>query len=89
MKKYILLLFLAVCAQLSADTLNKETLFKGTAMLNGKAIPMWFNVTGNATAEIGNGKNSAISQYAEGKLVVRLAFAANSLRLHSKRELKR
>ena len=70
MKKYILLLLLAVCTQLSADTLNKETLFKGTAMLNGKAIPMWFNVTGNATVEIGNGKNAAISQYAEGKLVV-------------------
>ena len=70
MKKYILLLLLAVCTQLSADTLDKETLFKGTAILNGKAIPMWFNVTGNATVEIGNGKSAAISQYAEGKLVV-------------------
>ena len=70
MRKYIILLLLAICTQLSADVLDKETLFKGTAKLNGKDVPMWFNVTGTDVVEVGNGKNAAISQYSEGKLVV-------------------
>ena len=70
MRKYIILLLLAICTQLSADVLSKETLIKGTAKLNGKDVPMWFNVTGTDVVEVGNGKNAAISQYSEGKLVV-------------------
>ncbi len=70
MRKYILLLLLAVCAHVSADVLDKVKLFKATAQLNGKPIPMWFNITGDDVVEVGNGKNAAISQYAEGKLIV-------------------
>ena len=70
MRKYIILLLLAICTQLSADVLGKETLIKGTAKLNGKDVPMWFNVTGTDVVVVGNGKNAAISQYSEGKLVV-------------------
>lgn len=70
MRKYIILLLLAICTQLSAEGLGKETLIKGTAKLNGKDVPMWFNVTGTDIVEVGNGKNAAISQYSEGKLVV-------------------
>ena len=70
MRKYIILLLLAICTQLSADVLGKETLIKGTAKLNGKDVPMWFNVTGTGVVVVGNGKNAAISQYSEGKLVV-------------------
>ena len=70
MRKYIILLLLAICTQLSADVLGKDTNFKGTAKLNGKDVPMWFNVTGTDVVEVGNGKNAAISQYSEGKLVV-------------------
>ena len=70
MRKYIILLLLAICTQLSADVLGKETLIKGTAKLNGKDVPMWFNVTGTDVVAVGNGKNAAISQYSEGKLVV-------------------
>ena len=89
MRKYIILLLLAICTQLSADVLGKDTNIKGTAKLNGKDVPMWFNVTGTDVVEVGNGKNAAISQYSEGKLVVpanirwrkwltlHLAFAAN------------
>ena len=70
MRKYIILLLLAICTQLSADVLGKDTNFKGTAKLNGKDVPMWFNVTGTDVVAVGNGKNAAISQYSEGKLVV-------------------
>ena len=70
MRKYIILLLLAICTQLSADVLSKETLIKGTAKLNGKDVAMWFNVTAEDVVEVGNGKNAAISQYSEGKLVV-------------------
>ena len=70
MKKYILLLLIAVCTQLSAFALDKETLIKGTAKLDGVDIPIWFNIIGDGIAEIGNGKNAAISQYAEGKLII-------------------
>lgn len=70
MRKYIILLLLAICIQLSADVLGKETLIKGTAKLNGKDVPMWFNVTAEGVVEVGNGKNAAISQYSEGELVV-------------------
>ena len=65
MRKYIILLLLAICTQLSADGLGKETLIKGTAKLNGKDVPMWFNVTGTDVVEVGNGKNAAISQYSD------------------------
>lgn len=70
MRKYIILLLLAICTQLSAEGLGKDTNFKGTAKLNGKDVPMWFNVTGTDVVVVGNGKNAAISQYSEGKLVV-------------------
>ena len=70
MRKYIILLLLAICTQLSAEGLGKDTNIKGTAKLNGKNVPMWFNVTGTDVVEVGNGKNAAISQYSEGKLVV-------------------
>ena len=70
MRKYIILLLLAICTQLSAKGLGKDTNFKGTAKLNGKDVPMWFNVTGTNVVAVGNGKNAAISQYSEGKLVV-------------------
>ena len=70
MRKYIILLLLAICTQLSAEGLGKDTNIKGTAKLNGKDVPMWFNVTGTDVVEVGNGKNAAISQYSEGKLVV-------------------
>ena len=70
MRKYIILLLLAICSQLSAEGLGKDTNFKGTAKLNGKDVPMWFNVTGTDVVAVGNGKNAAISQYSEGKLVV-------------------
>ena len=70
MRKYIILLLLAICTQLSAEGLGKDTNFKGTAKLNGKDVPMWFNVTGTDVVAVGNGKNAAISQYSEGKLVV-------------------
>ena len=70
MRKYIILLLLAICTQLSAEGVGKDTNFKGTAKLNGKDVPMWFNVTGTDVVEVGNGKNAAISQYSEGKLVV-------------------
>ena len=70
MRKYIILLLLAICTQLSAEGVGKDTNFKGTAKLNGKDVPMWFNVTGTDVVAVGNGKNAAISQYSEGKLVV-------------------
>lgn len=70
MKKYILLLLIAVCTQLSAFALDKETIIKGTAKLDGVDIPIWFNIISDGIAEIGNGKNAAISQYAEGKLII-------------------
>jgi len=70
MRKYIILLLLAICTQLSAEGLGKDTNIKGTAKLNGKDVPMWFNVTGTDVVAVGNGKNAAISQYSEGKLVV-------------------
>ena len=70
MRKYIILLLLAICTQLSAEGLGKDTNIKGTAKLNGKNVPMWFNVTGTDVVAVGNGKNAAISQYSEGKLVV-------------------
>ena len=70
MRKYIILLLLAICTQLSADVLSKETLIKGTAKLNEKDVAMWFNVTAEGVVEVGNGKNAAISQYSEGELVV-------------------
>ena len=70
MKKYILLLLLAVCTQFSAEGFGKDSIMKGTAQLNGKNISIWINITEEGTAEIGNGRNAAISQYAEGKLVI-------------------
>ncbi|GAB6977071.1 leucine-rich repeat domain-containing protein [Prevotella falsenii] len=75
-KQHILIFLIAVCAQLSAfaSVLEKETLVKGTAKLNGTDIPIWFNITGESTAEVGNGKNAAISQYAAGKLIIPASF---------------
>ena len=70
MKRYISMLLLAVCMQLSAGVLGSDMLIKGTAKLDGKDIPMWFNIVGDGVVEVGNGKNAAISQYAEGRLVV-------------------
>ena len=67
-KQHILIFLIAICAQLSAfgSILENDNVVKGIAKLNGKDIPIWFNITGEGTAEVGNGKNSAISQYAEG-----------------------
>ena len=75
-KQHILIFLIAVCAQLSAfaSVLEKETLVKGTAKLNGTDIPIWFNITGEGVAEVGNGKNAAISQYSVGKLVIPASF---------------
>ena len=75
-KQHILIFLIAVCAQLSAfaSVLEKETLVKGTAKLNGTDIPIWFNITGEGIAEVGNGKNAAISQYSVGKLVIPASF---------------
>lgn len=75
-KQHILIFLIAVCAQLSAfaSVLEKETLVKGTAKLNGTDIPIWFNITGEGFAEVGNGKNAAISQYSVGKLVIPASF---------------
>ena len=68
-----------ICAQLSAfgSILENDNVVKGIAKLNGKDIPIWFNITGEGTAEVGNGKNSAISQYAAGKLVIPASFINN------------
>ena len=75
-KQHILIFLIAICAQLSAfgSILENDNVVKGIAKLNGKDIPIWFNITGEGTAEVGNGKNSAISQYAEGKLVIPASF---------------
>ena len=75
-KQHILIFLIAICAQLSAfgSILENDNVVKGIAKLNGKNIPIWFNITGEGTAEVGNGKNSAISQYAEGKLVIPASF---------------
>ena len=48
MRKYIILLLLAICTQLSADVLGKDTNIKGTAKLNGKTLDIDYTVNQNS-----------------------------------------
>lgn len=70
MKKQISILFLLLCVQISALAVIPGGIVKGTAKLSGKNIPMWFTITDNGQAVVGNGNIASISQYSEGHLEV-------------------